>query len=142
MLSRWPGISFKNRCLTGGLHDSVSQGLSLHRYSETLVLHLRFVTVGKNLRMNDKHMWEGILPSTQVMFADGNPMVYYDALCVLAISDSCESNCEGRSCKMRMSILEMVQLWMLKSVDCLIICVHEMSQVSMESFASFFKFVQ
>ena len=43
---------------------------------------------------------------------------------------------------MRMSILEMVQMWMLKSVDCLIICVHEMSQVSMESFASFFKFVQ
>jgi hypothetical protein len=69
-------------------------------------------------------------------------MVYYDALCVLAISNSCKSNCEGRSCKMRMSILEMVQLWMLKSVDCLIICVHEMSQVSMESFASFFKFVQ
>ena len=33
--------------------DSVSQGLSLHRYSETLVLHLRFVTVGKKLGLND-----------------------------------------------------------------------------------------
>ena len=86
-------------------------------------------------------MWEGILPSTQVTSADGRPMVYCGALRVLVICDSCRSNCEGWSCKIRMSILEIEQLWMLKSVDCLIICVHEMSHVSMESFASFFKFV-
>ena len=31
------------------MYDLVSQGLSLHRYSETLVLHFRFVTVDASL---------------------------------------------------------------------------------------------
>ena len=36
------------------MYDSVSQGLSLHEGSETLVLHLRFVTVDTSLSMRCK----------------------------------------------------------------------------------------
>jgi hypothetical protein len=44
------------------MYDSVSQGLSLHRYSETLVLHLRFVTVDASLSLYERYVLSRNLP--------------------------------------------------------------------------------
>jgi hypothetical protein len=44
------------------MYDSVSQGLSLHWYSETLVLHLRFVTVDASLSLYERYVLLRNLP--------------------------------------------------------------------------------